>query len=249
MNRFLIITVSILFLFFNCKETETELIDANAIIKTSIETSGGAKFNASVIGFDFRDRYYRAIRSKGNFQLERYTTDSINNTIKDVLLNNGFRRYINDELVEVTDSMTVKYKASVNSVHYFSVLPYGLDAKAVNKNYLGKTKIKEQEYHKIKVTFSEEGGGEDFEDVFIYWININTNKADYLAYSYNEEDGLGLRFREAYNERFVNGLRFVDYNNYKPHNSTVSVTDLDSLFESNQLTLLSKIELKKITVN
>ena len=129
------------------------------------------------------------------------------------------------------------------------ILPYGLDNRAVKRAFLGTSKLKEKEYYKIKVTFKEDGGGEDFEDVFIYWINTKTFKADYLAYSYNEADGLGLRFREAYNERYIGGIRFVDYNNYKPENENTSLENLDNLYEANALILLSKIELKNILVN
>jgi hypothetical protein len=57
-----------------------------------------------------------------------------------------------------------------------------------------------------------------------------------------------MRFREAYNERFVNGIRFVDYNNYKPLNTEMTIFETDSLFESGNLKLLSKIELKNIKV-
>jgi hypothetical protein len=248
MNRFLLLSISFLFLFLNCKEKEAEFLNATALVNETIKASGGDTFETSIIGFDFRDRYYRAIRNKGNFQLERYTKDSLK-TIKDVVINSGFRRFIDDELVETPDSMAVKYSASVNSVHYFSVLPYGLNADAVIKTYLGKVKIHQKEYHKIKVTFNQDGGGEDFEDIFVYWINSESHKIDYLAYSYHEDDGLGFRFREAYNERFVNGIRFVDYNNYKPKSNNASVLDLDNLFENNQLDLLSKIELKSVTVN
>ena len=99
------------------------------------------------------------------------------------------------------------------------------------------------------MTFNEKGGGEDFEDVFIYWINTDNFKADYIAYSYAEDDGLGLRFREAYNERFVNGIRFVDYNNYKPKDDEVQLVNLDNLFQKNELELLSVVKLKNITVN
>jgi len=158
-------------------------------------------------------------------------------------------RFVTDGLLEIPDSMVVKYSASVNSVHYFSILPYGLNDDAVIKTYLGEEIIKNDNYHKVQVTFMQDGGGEDFEDVFVYWINSRTFIADFLAYSYNEKDGLGLRFREAYNERFVNGLRFVDYNNFKPEDKTVSVTELGSLFDTNQLKLLSKIDLKNVTVN
>ncbi len=144
--------------------------------------------------------------------------------------------------------MAIKYSSSVNSVHYFSVLPYGLNAAAVNKEYLKKVEIKGRTYHKIKVTFNKENGGEDFEDVFVYWFDTEDYKVGYLAYSYNESDGLGLRFREAYNERYIDGVRFVDYNNYKPKKNTISVIDLDSLFEADRLKLLSKIELEHVKV-
>jgi hypothetical protein len=144
--------------------------------------------------------------------------------------------------------MAVKYTASVNTVHYFALLPYGLNDAAVNKSSLGEVTIKNKVYHKIKVTFSQEGGGEDYEDVFVYWIDAETFKADYIAYSYIEDDGVGIRFREAYNERMVNGLRFVDYNNYKSEDATMDLLGLDKAFESGSLKLLSKIELENIVV-
>ena len=145
--------------------------------------------------------------------------------------------------------MAIKYSASVNSVHYFSVLPYGLNDKAVNKKLIGEERIKGKDYYKIEVTFSQKGGGEDFEDVFIYWINKASFKPDYLAYSYNEDDGKGMRFREAYNERYVNDLRFVDYNNYKSEDKKFYLIDLAKAFNNNSLKLLSKIELQNVEVD
>ena len=113
---------------------------------------------------------------------------------------------------------------------------------------LAEEKIKEKTYYKIQVTFNQEGGGEDYEDVFVYWFNKQSFKADYLAYSYSEEDGVGMRFREAYNERYVSDLRFVDYNNYKAEDATIQLNDLGKAFENKQLKLLSKIELKNVKV-
>jgi len=242
------ITLLLSFLLFNCNDNKTEVIDANKIIDESIQASGGHKIDTSVIEFNFRDINYKATRLGGKFKLERVFLDSIGE-IRDVLSNNGLDRYINESLVNLPDSMATKYSASVNSVHYFAVLPYGLDGKAVNKTYVNKVDIKGKSYHKIKVTFNEEGGGEDFEDVFMYWVNTVTSKVDYLAYSYNEDDGKGLRFREAYNERYVKGIRFVDYNNYKPKDNTSKLEELDKQFIDNKLELLSKIELKEVTVN
>lgn len=242
------ITLLLSFLLFNCNDNKTEVIDANKIIDESIQVSGGHKIDTSVIEFNFRDINYKATRLGGKFKLERVFLDSIGE-IRDVLSNNGLDRYINESLVNLPDSMATKYSASVNSVHYFAVLPYGLDGKAVNKTYVNEVDIKGKSYHKIKVTFNEEGGGEDFEDVFMYWVNTVTSKVDYLAYSYNEDDGKGLRFREAYNERYVKGIRFVDYNNYKPKDNTSKLEELDKQFIDNKLELLSKIELKEVTVN
>ena len=248
MKRFVLFSIICSFSLIACKEKPQSILSAKEIVNKSIEISGGEKFDASIIEFDFRDKHYKAIRNKGVFQLERHFKDSIFNII-DIVDNDGFNRFVDEEKLEVPDSMAVKYTASVNSVHYFSVLPYGLNDASVIKTILGEETIKNKIYYKVQVTFKQEGGGEDFEDVFMYWINSNTFKTDYLAYSYNENDGLGFRFREANNERMVNGIRFVDYNNYKPKENTISVSDLGNLFETNQLELLSKIELKNVIVN
>lgn len=246
MNRLYIILFIAIFCFVSCKQKEAQKINADDIVNESIKASGGQKIDSSTISFNFRDKQYRAIRNKGLFQLERQFNDSINN-IKDVLSNSGLKRFINDELIEIPDSMAFKFSNSVNSVHYFSVLPFGLNDKAVNKDYLGLVTIKDKTYHKIKVTFDQEGGGDDFEDVFVYWMDTINYNVDYLAYSYHVNGG-GMRFREAYNERYINGIRFVDYNNYKSEAKNISLFDLDKLFESEKLKLLSKIELKNITL-
>jgi len=238
----------VLICFYGCKdEAKTETLSANDIINKSIEISGGKAFENSVVRFDFRDKYYVARRNNGNFSLVRMFADD-KDSIFDLLANSGFERLINDERVKIADSMKVRYSASVNSVHYFSVLPYGLNDTAVNKTLIGEEQIKAKTYYKVKVTFNEQGGGEDFEDVFIYWVNKDSFKVDYLAYSYNEDDGKGIRFRAAYNERYIDGLRFVDYNNYKPENDTISLNSLGKAYDSNNLKLLSKIELKNIEV-
>ncbi|WP_431135503.1 DUF6503 family protein [Psychroserpens mesophilus] len=248
MKYTLLIVVS--FFILNCKNEKAEKLSAAFIVNESMKVSGSDKVASSTIGFNFRNKYYYADRKNGKFLLKRLTIEADKDSIFDVLTNDAFERYINDnEAVFVEDSMKTKYAASVNSVHYFSVLPYGLNDKAVNKARLQDVLIKGQMYYTIKVTFDQEGGGEDYEDVFLYWVQQDTYKVDYLAYSYNEVDGKGFRFREAYNERYINDIRFVDYNNYKPDEASVALSDLPELFENGQLKLLSKIELENISVN
>jgi hypothetical protein len=43
--------------------------------------------------------------------------------------------------------------------------------------------------------FGQDGGGKDFDDEFHYWINKQTHKVDYLAYSYRTNDGSALQNR------------------------------------------------------
>ena len=229
-----------------CKQKNDLENKAEAIINKSIEVSGGDRIHNSTILFQFRDKSYKASRDNGLFVLERRFQDSAK-VITDRLSNSGFRRYINGQLQNIHDSIASKYSNSINSVHYFSVLPYGLNDAAVNKKYLGHATVKGKEYHKIKITFDEVGGGEDFEDVFIYWVGKESNKVDYLAYSFHVNGG-GMRFRKAFNERYINGIRFVDYENYKPINIGANLLELDKLFEQNKLELLSRIELKNVEV-
>ena len=242
--RRIVYLMIITLMVFSCKNETTP--DAQQLVDKAIEASGGTVYNNFIMDFDFRDKHYKTIRNGGTFQYERHFEDSLGQ-VRDVLTNDGFKRFINNELATIPDSMAFKYSNSVNSVHYFVLLPFGLNDAAVHKTYKGTATIKGAPYHRIQVTFQQDGGGKDFEDVFAYWIHAETFKVDYLAYSYLT-DGGGVRFREAYNERFVNGLRVVDYNNYKPEDKNTDLFTLDSLFENDELKLLSKIENKNVVV-
>jgi hypothetical protein len=229
-----------------CKDTES-IISAQEVVDKSIQVSGGEKYTKSNIAFDFRNIHYASEINGKKVILSRVITED-STKIKDVKVPDGFQRFVNDSLVQLADTTANKYANSVNSVHYFSKLPYGLNDRSVNKKYLGKTSINNKEYYKIEVTFQQEGGGDDFDDIYVYWFNSETWKPDYLAYEFHVNGG-GQRFREAFNERYVDGLRFVDYNNYKPLEKGSSIYNIDELFVKKELQLLSKIELKNITVN
>jgi hypothetical protein len=97
------------------------------------------------------------------------------------------------------------------------------------------------------VTFSEDGGGEDFDDVFIYWFNQETNLIDYLAYSYHT-DGGGVRFRKAIRQHNVGGIVLQDYENYQPADKNTPVEDMENLFKEGKLELLSEIVLENVMV-
>lgn len=239
----IIIFVSVV---FSCKSSIKKRT-AQDIVDNAIAAHCNGNCDKSAITFTFRGKQYKAIKNGGLFQYERLFTDG-SQSIRDVLGNSGFKRFVNDTLVKLPDSVKTKYANSVNSVHYFAQLPYGLNAPAAKKELLGEATIKGKDYYEIGVTFTKEGGGTDFEDKFVYWINTTDFSMDYLAYSY-AVDGGGIRFREAYNKRIVNGITFLDYKNYKPETLDVVLTDLDQFFEMDKLELVSKIEIESVVVS
>jgi len=247
MRIFLLIPVLAIFLFVACNKPISTL-EAQQIIDQAIANAGGARYEKAEIEFIFRGLMYRSRRNGGEYKLERLRQDS-SGIIRDVLSNTGFQRFKSEQLVSVPDSMVERYSNSVNSVHYFAQLPFGLNDPAAQKELLGLDTINNEPYYEIGVSFAEEGGGTDFQDKFVYWIHQSNYTVDYLTYSY-ETDGGGIRFREAYNPRMVNGIRFVDYNNFKPNPEDLSIelTTLDELFKAKQLKLLSKIETESVSV-
>ncbi|WP_236002792.1 DUF6503 family protein [Luteirhabdus pelagi] len=239
----LIIVIAFL---FSCEE-EKKQPTVDEIIATAIAEACSGNCEDATITFSFRDKDYRSERSNGRFQLERLFIDSIGR-VRDVLNNEGFTRYVNDSVVTLVDSSERIFGDAVNSVHYFAQLPFGLNAGAAKKKLLGKDTIKGKPYYEIQVTFAEEGGGTDFEDEFLYWIHTEDFTVDYLAYRYHTEGG-GIRFREAYNPRIIEGIRFVDYRNYKTDSLFIPLQQLDEKFEKGALPLLSTIETENVTVS
>lgn len=242
----LILLTGFLFIAISCQDKKPKVLTAQQIIDRAIDEAGGYLYGCSEIDFVFRDRQY-SLEYENNKKVLRRSFEVDSGLVTDTRRNGSFERRIGENTIAVPDSMARKYANSINSVHYFAYLPYGLNDPAVNKNLLGQRKIKGKEYYVVEVTFDQEGGGDDYEDVYVYWIDKKSFKPEYLAYEFHV-DGGGMRFREAYNERFIEGIRFVDYSNYKPVEE-VSIYDIDKLYAENRLELLSRIELQEIQVN
>lgn len=229
--------------FLSCQPDDPE---AKLLIDKAIEKAGGDLYTSSRVEFDFRGKQYITIRNQGNFTYTRVNQKGDSLIIDSFGNEMEFQRSINLEVVEVPDSMKTRFENSINSVNYFLFLPYGLNDDAVNKKILGEEEINDKDYYKIQVTFDEEGGGADFEDVYIYWLNKMNHTIDFFAYEFHVNGG-GMRFREAFNPRRKGGIRFVDYYNYKPK-TKVKLEELGQLFNDEELELLSIIRKEKIKV-
>ncbi|MBW2961166.1 DUF6503 family protein [Mesonia aestuariivivens] len=218
------------------------------IMNVVIDSAGGHRYETATIEFTFRDATYKSTRNCGMFELSRIKKDSLGNETLATINNVGFSYYKNNEEEFLEDSMVNEVGNSINSVHYFVQLPFGLNDPTVRKELIAEDSIQGKVYYEIQVNFSQQHGGKDFEDTYMYWVNKNTYQVDYLAYSYHINGG-GMRFRKAINPRKIEGIRFVDYKNYKPKARTSpNLEDLDELFEKNELELYSTIENKDLKV-
>ena len=221
---------------FGCSDSNNPQV----IIDKAIAAHGGNNFEKAVVSFTFRDRKYSAERYASESTYTREFSDSLGQ-IKDVLYNSTeLVRFVNDTIVDLSPEWERRYGASVNSVLYFFQLSYGLNDTAVNKEFLGEVDVLGKPYFKIKVTFGEEGGGEDHEDVFIYWVHKENFMMDYLAYSY-QTDGGGTRFRQAINRRTINGIVVQDYINFKAKEKELPIEKHDDYFVNGKLVELSRI--------
>lgn len=242
-----LITVSSSLFFAACESSTPTDDQAQEIVDAAIQAHQAHLFEQSTIEFDFRGRHYRSTRDGGSYVYERIFSDSTG-TFHDSLSNNGFTRHHNGNLVKLAKKDADSYSNSVNSVIYFVQLPYFLNDAAVNKTYLGTSEIKGESYDKIKVDFRKEGGGDDFQDEFIYWFHQDKKTMDYLAYNYQTEGG-GARFRAAYNVRSVEGIRFADYINFKPsEKSNLDIETFDALYNEDALIEVSRIDSENVEV-
>lgn len=216
------------------------------IIDRAIQAHGGKIYEKARISFDFRDIHYVILKTPSRYEYSREFTDSLG-VVLDKLNNGGFVRTRNGQEVTLPEERINAFGNSVNSVAYFALLPYGLNDEAANKSWLQESELEGNRYDVVHVDFSEDGGGVDFEDEFLYWINQESGRMDYLAYTYHTEGG-GVRFRKAVNSRIINGILFQDYENYKPADKNTPLGDMEEMYKNGKLELLSEIRLQNIEV-
>ena len=234
-----------IFLFFlSCQSPKSE--NAQEIIQKALHQSGFDKSSFSV-DFDFRDYHYTLIRKPSFYSFSRSTIQK-DVEVKDVMTSSKpLQRFIDGKMILLSDSLQRVYSNSLNSVMYFFQLPKPLQDTAAINELVGAVVIHGETYWTLKVTFKEEGGGEDFQDEYRYWINQKNHEIDYLAYNYLT-DGGGTRFRRAVDKRKIEGIFFQDYVNYKPFQKFEQLDSLPSLFEQEELQQVSLIENKNIRV-
>jgi len=212
-----------------------------------IEVYGGEVFERSEVTFDFRNVRFRVVRDGGRFVYERDYVDAEGHRVQEGMSNDSTWKVVDGTRVALTAEERASVETSVNSVVYFGFLPFRLDDPAVIARDLGVGEVEGRAYRKIEVAFQQEGGGQDWDDRFVYWIDPDALTLDYLAYRYHR-DGGGTRFRRAVNRREVGGIVVQDYENFAPLVEVRDIAEFDRLYEEGHLNLVSMIELERVEV-
>lgn len=252
MKKGIVFLLLITFSLTSCIESKTQKTEevpiAQRVVDESIAFHGMEKLDDSDFSLTFRKMQYTYSLHNGVFEYTRNQIDSLGRTVLDILKNEGLTRLIESDTTQLEEEKRAAFARSVNSVIYFFRLPFGLNDPAAKKTYQGETEIEGKTYHEVRVTFEQEGGGEDFDDVFLYWFDKEDYSMDFMAYLYHT-DGGGLRFRKAINSRRVNGMLIQDYINYKPADESIDINTIDELFNAGELIELSRIINEDVVIN
>lgn len=244
-------------LILGCRESDSESgsdrspTPAQETVNRAIVQHGGNVLDHAIVTFDFRDAHFRIRRDGGRFHYTRTYTDSLGRSVREVLSNDSLYRAVDGTRVDLSEDERGAVRTAVNSVVYFALLPYFLRDSAVQLDYHDPDTIQGTRYDRVRVTFQQEGGGQDWQDVFMYWFARRDAAMQFLAYAYGRgpDEEYGTRFREAFNVRSVNGVRFADYRNYTtPGDSLQDLTRYPALWAQDSLELVSTIELDSIRV-
>lgn len=220
---------------------------AQSLVDQSIEAHGQDQLTTNDVSFRFRNKKYLINRGDHGYIYERQFVDKGDSIIDRLYSGGDFERIRNKKPVQLPDSLMESYANSLNSVLYFFQLPYVLNDPSANKRYVGPSLIKGRPYFVVAVTFNQEGGGDDYEDEFRYWIDAENLRMDFLAYRYHTNGG-GVRFRVARNQRSYGGLWVQDYDNYRPQRADTPLDSLAVFWERGDLQKVTHISKEQVRV-
>ncbi|MDT8347504.1 MAG: DUF6503 family protein, partial [Flavobacteriaceae bacterium] len=220
--------------------------NSDVLMNECIDHYGFDDINNKKFAFTFRSKKFDAQFKNGKYLYTSVLKDSTGSTI-DSLWNDGFSRHKNGDLVTTPEVKLKGYAATLNSIVYFALLPYGLNHEGVLLGQLDTMSFGDTKYYLIAVDFASDDP-EAHNDSYMYWINSTNKSIDYLAYYFCDEY-CDYRFRVKTKEHHVDGFRFQDYDNYKPTDSILGLTDLMTAYKNNRLKKVSEIKLEAIQVS
>jgi len=212
-----------------------------ALVQRVVVAHRATALRDASLQFFFRGVAYRMTRSGGEYRYERWPGPRQH----EVLTNEGYQLLVDGEPAKLSKAMLAARARDLNSVVYFASLPYPLLDTAVHPRALGRDEVDGQSLDVLEVTFDEADGGEDHDDVFRYWLEPETGRMRYLAYSFARSGG-GVRFRVATSTATAGEAILVNWTNYGVDDVDVPLDSLPDLWSQGRLPKLSTIELEQL---
>ncbi|MEL6615870.1 MAG: DUF6503 family protein [Bacteroidota bacterium] len=220
--------------------------EAVALVRAAQEAHGSDALDGVPFRFTFRGDAFTAERSARGFRYVRTTTDDQGRTVVDVLDNDGLSRTIDGETAPLPEDEVGRLTTAVNSVVYFATLPAPLSDPAVQARVLPLDTLDGTTYDRLEITFAQEGGGNDWEDRYLYWIHPERRTLDFIAYTYalapdaSGENDTGHRFRRVIGTADAGGFRVQDYENLTA-DSLGTLEDYASAYASGRTRAVSEV--------
>lgn len=214
-----------------------------AWVRRAVQAHGAARLAEATVDFSFRGTPHRMTRSGGRFRFERWPRPDQH----EVLTNEGYALFVNGERAKLSAAAAAARARSLNSVVYFASLPYVLEDPAVNAVHAGQQEVDGETYDVLEVTFDLEGGGEDHDDRFRYWLDPESGELELMAYSFTRGEG-GVRLRVRTSTVGAGGVTFVNWKNFGDPNADTPLSQLPKLWLQGELPELSEILLDDIRV-
>jgi hypothetical protein len=214
--------------------------DAAALLQSTLRAHGSERLAESGWQFTFRGDRFRMARGGGSFVYER-RPQSGGPVLR--LDNRGLTAWAGDRPVDLAAPDAAR--RGLNSVVYFASLPLGLKDPAVRLRRLPPRTIEGRPLPELEVRFAAEGGGEDHEDVFRYWIDPDSGLLRYLAYRF-ERGGGGVRFRRAVSTVEVGPVVFTQWKNYGIDDPSIPLDEVVHRWAQGRLPWISDIVLEDV---
>lgn len=157
---------------------------------------------------------------------------------------NGGHFTIKGNVARAADSTS-----AITPLAYQHLLPFRLTGFITEEKYLGDTMIENKIFYKIEMVHSSKDLNDSTQCVVQYWINRDDFSLGFVSYSQIENTKTAIHFLKAVNPRKINNIRFYDYVDHQPKDSSVQMGDLELVFTKGELQELGVIELKNIIVH
>ena len=138
-------------LFFNCKSKEAntpskeiamevqvpiqkpiQIPKGDSIINKAIEAHGGKLYDKAHYSFIFRKKKYTFKNEDTSYSYSVEFKDDSDSQVIDKLENGNFERSLNGEIIKLSEKEIDIYSNGLNSVIYFTTLPFKLNLSLIN---------------------------------------------------------------------------------------------------------------------